>query len=174
MVANSGKSPSIKLRQAVIGDAEMLHGAINRFAAVRGQAHKIASTVSDFRKHGFGKNPKFSALIAESGGRFAGLCLYFPVFSTWTGRPGVFVQDLYIEETFRGMGIGETMLRRVAHKSARQGCTYLRLMVDVDNIAAQAFYKRVGVARMADEQEHGAHGEAFAALAAKPKRDNCT
>ena len=58
------------------------------------ELHKVKSTPDDIRRFGFGEAPAFEALIAEIDGRFAGCCLFFASFSTWRGRPGVYVQDL--------------------------------------------------------------------------------
>ena len=155
----------VRIRQAHVGDAEAMHQAIRRFGEHMGQAAKIASTAEDFRRFGFGPEAAFSSFIAEVEGEFAGLCLFFPIFSTWLGKPGVYVQDLYVDETYRGRKIGETLLKTVAAWSRERGGVYLRLAVDVDNRPAQAFYERVGIAWVNSDREHAAYGEAFLALA---------
>ena len=105
--------------------------------------------------------------IAEVDGVFAGLCLHFPIFSTWMGRPGVYVQDLYVEDRFRGKRIGEGLLRRVARECRRDGGVYLRLSVDTDNEIAKAFYERLGIGWSSYEQTQKIIGEAFFAFADK-------
>ncbi|MDI7864459.1 GNAT family N-acetyltransferase [Rhizobiaceae bacterium n13] len=142
-----------------------MQAAILRLGRHLGQAEKIASTADDFRRYGFGPDAAFSGFIAEIDGAFAGLCLYFPIFSTWLGRPGVFVQDLYVDETFRGQRVGETLLRAVAAWSRQRGGVYLRLAVDTANVPAQAFYERVGIGWLEEDRDHGAYGAAFLALA---------
>ena len=95
------------------------------FAALVGIAdtvkerHKLKSTPDDIRRFGFGERPAFETLIAEIDGQFAGCCLYFPSFSTWIGRPGVYVQDFYVAEAFRGQGVGERLLQRLAAVTRR-------------------------------------------------------
>ena len=111
---------------------------------------KITSTASDIRKHGFSGHPAFEVLIAEQDGAFAGLCLTFPSFSTWRGQPGIYVQDLYVEEAFRGQRIGEKLLMAVARRAKLKGAGYLRLSVDTANKTAEAFYERLGITHAGD------------------------
>lgn len=155
----------IVIRHAEPADAEQIHQAIRVMAEGLGAASKVSSTVEDFRRHGFGPHAAFKALVAEVDEVFAGLALFFPIFSTWLGKPGVFVQDLYVDEGFRGCGIGEVLLRRVASWSSAHGGVYLRLAVDRENIAAQRFYKRLGIGWIEADLDHGAYGEDFARLA---------
>ncbi|PSJ63147.1 GNAT family N-acetyltransferase [Pseudaminobacter soli (ex Li et al. 2025)] len=142
-----------------------MHKAILQLGDHVGLKLKIASTPEDFRRFGFGPDAAFSSLIAEVDGEFAGLCLFFPIYSTWLGRPGVYVQDLYVDERFRGRKIGEKLLREVASWSHQCGGVYLRLAVDVDNVSAQGFYERLGIGWLDSDRDHGAYGEAFLALA---------
>lgn len=155
---------AVTIRPAVAVDADAIHAAIVRLGNALGQADKVTSTPDDLRNSGFGAEPAFHGLIAEIDGAFAGMALYFPIFSTWLGRPGVFVQDLYVDETFRGHGVGETLVREVAAWSHARGGVYLRLSVDATNIRAQKFYERIGVSHRDSEHEHGAYGDAFRAL----------
>jgi len=157
--------PKVIIRSAEPADAEMMHEAILQLGRFTGLEGKIASTAEDFRRFGFGPDAAFSSLIAEVDGEFAGLCLFFPIFSTWLGRPGIYVQDLYVDERFRGRKVGERLLRVVANWSRERGGVYLRLAVDVDNVSAQGFYERLGVGWLDSDREHGAYGEAFLALA---------
>lgn len=157
--------PEVLIRPGTPGDIANIHAGLAGIAEAVGEAHKMTSTLDDLRRFGFGDNPAFSTLIAEAGAEFAGMCLYFPIFSSWMGRPGVYVQDLFVEKRFRGLRIGERLLRRVAAMSKAQGGVYLRLSVDIDNHAAQAFYERLGIEHSHGEQVHRIDGEAFFALA---------
>ncbi|MBZ9920322.1 GNAT family N-acetyltransferase [Mesorhizobium sp. BR1-1-12] len=159
----------ILLRPGRIEDVETIHGAILKLGTHIGAPEEIVSTPDDLRTWGFGERPAFSTLIAEVDGEFAGLCLYFPIFSTWMGRPGVYVQDLYVEDRFRGRRIGERLLRRVATECRKQGGAYLRLSVDTDNESAKAFYERLGIACSSYEQTQKIIGDAFFAFADAPE-----
>ncbi|TPL90130.1 GNAT family N-acetyltransferase [Mesorhizobium sp. B2-3-12] len=162
-------SNDVLLRPGTIDDVEIIHAAILKLGSHIGAPEEIISTADDLRRYGFGEKPAFSTLVAEVGGEFAGLCLHFPIFSTWIGRPGVYVQDLYVEDRFRGRKIGERLLRRVAAECRRDGGVYLRLSVDTDNEGAKAFYERLGIAWSSYEQTQKIIGEAFFAFADAPE-----
>lgn len=157
--------PSLEIRLARPEDAEAMHAAILRLGGHLDMTAKIKSTAEDFRRFGFGADPAFTGLIAEVDGAFAGMTLFFPIFSTWLGRPGVYVQDLYVEDRFRGLRVGERLMRAVAAWSHRRGGVYIRLAVDVGNVGAQAFYEKLGLGWLDTDREHAAYGEAFLALA---------
>lgn len=158
-------SGNLTIRLAEADDAEMIHAALQAMARAMGAGGKMVSTPENIRTHGFCENPAFEVLIAEIEGAFAGLCLTFPSFSTWRGEPGIYVQDLYVDETFRGQGLGEKLLQAAARRGKARGAGYLRLSVDVTNPKAQAFYERLGIAHSSDEQIRMIKGEAFDALA---------
>ncbi|AZO01502.1 GNAT family N-acetyltransferase [Mesorhizobium sp. M9A.F.Ca.ET.002.03.1.2] len=160
--------PKIIVRSGTIEDVDTIHTALLRLGDHIGAPEEIISTADDLRTYGFGEKPAFSTLIAEVDGEFAGLCLHFPIFSTWMGRPGVYVQDLYVEDRFRGRSIGERLLRRVARECRKDGGVYLRLSVDTDNETAKAFYERLGIAWSNYEQVQKIVGEAFFAFADAP------
>jgi ribosomal protein S18 acetylase RimI-like enzyme len=159
----------IILRPGTIEDVETIHAALLKLGTHIGAHQEIKSTPDDLRRYGFGKKPAFSTLIAEVDGQFAGLCLHFPIFSTWMGRPGVYVQDLYVEDRFRGRRVGERLLRRVASECRAAGGAYLRLSVDTDNETAKAFYEKLGIGWSSYEQTQKIVGEAFFAFAGAPE-----
>ena len=155
----------IAIRRGTVKDVVTIYAALLRLGAHIGAHQEITSTADDLRRYGFGEKPAFSTLIAEVGGEFAGLCLSFPIFSTWMGRPGVYIQDLYVEDRFRGRKIGEKLLRRVARDCRRDGGAYLRLSVDTDNDGAKAFYEKLGIGWAHYEQTQKIAREAFFAFA---------
>jgi ribosomal protein S18 acetylase RimI-like enzyme len=155
----------ISIRFATIDDADSIFSALVGIAETVKEMHKLKSTADDIRRFGFGEAPAFETLIAEIDGRFAGCCLYFASFSTWIGRPGVYVQDFYVADELRGQGVGERMLQRLAALTRKRGGRYIRLAVDTENYRAQAFYTRVGVKRSDTEQVHMARDEDFDRLA---------
>ncbi|MER9291560.1 GNAT family N-acetyltransferase [Mesorhizobium sp. M0510] len=169
MPAAPAPLPEIMIRAGRVEDVETIHTAILRLGTHIGEPEEITSTADDLRIYGFGEKPAFSALVAEVGGVFAGLCLHFPIFSTWMGRPGVYVQDLYVEDRFRGRKIGERLLRRAARECRQDGGVYLRLSVDTDNESAKAFYERLGIAWSSYEQTQKIVGDAFFAFADAPE-----
>lgn len=155
---------AVTIRPATSDDAALLMQAITGLAEHVGEADGVACTEADLRRFGFGENPAFEAVIAEVDGAFAGMCLFFPIFSSWYGRPGVFVQDIYVDKHFRSLGIGERLLRHVTGLCRDRGGVYMRLAVDDDNARAHPFYVRLGFAWTSDQRSYIASGDAFAGL----------
>jgi ribosomal protein S18 acetylase RimI-like enzyme len=161
-----GTHPDLIIRRAVADDAEAIHAGLMRIARHLKATGKVTSTPDDLRRHGFGPHPAFHVLIAEIDGAFAGMCLWFDSFSTWRGRPGAYIQDIVVDQAFRGHGIGEALLRKTAKTVSEAGGAYLRLSVDARNISAQRFYQKMGLDWMIEERIHAIYGQAFEALAA--------
>jgi len=155
----------ITVRFATVDDADAIFAALVGIADTVKERHKLKSSPDDIRRYGFGERPAFETLIAEIDGHFAGCCLYFASFSTWIGRPGVYVQDFYIADAFRGRGVGERLLRRLAAITRERGGRYIRLAVDTGNHRAQAFYARNGIEHSNTEQIQAAYDDAFDRLA---------
>ncbi len=154
----------VRIRPGRPDDIERIHEAILALADHVGAPHQVTSTPDDLMRHAFGEVRLISAEMAEISGEFAGMCLHFPIFSTWMGRPGVFVQDIYVEPKFRGSKVGEALLRHVARLCRARGGGYLRLSVDADNLGAQGFYNRLGIMRSEYEQIHRIMGDDFFAF----------
>ena len=162
---------NLTIRPAVPEDAEIIHAALIGIGETVGEVHKINSTPADIRRDGFGPDAHFSTLIAEIDSGFAGMCLYFPIYSTWMGRPGAYVQDLFVAREFRGLKVGEKLLRRLAREVRDRGGAYIELAVDTGNLAAQRFYERIGITHRSDDQIHRITGEAFLAFADTDRED---
>ncbi len=153
------------IRRAAEADAAAIHALVVELAVAIGMPGKVASSVADIRDQGFGADPAFEALIAEQDGAAVGLCLFFESFSSWDGRRGVYVQDIYISEAARGLGLGRRLLAEAAAISRARGGSYLRLSVEAENDQAQVFYKRAGLAWSKNERIYQVRGDDFVALA---------
>ncbi len=160
------QSHTILLRPATVADAPYLHECLLGIASAVDEVARIRSGVGDLIEYGFGADPHFEAVIAEVDAKPAGMVLFFRSFSTWNGRPGAYVQDIYVDNAYRGLGIGAKLLRRVAAIIRDRGGCYMRLSVDTENFAAQGFYSRLDLVLSDSEQIHAAYGEAFLNLAA--------
>jgi ribosomal protein S18 acetylase RimI-like enzyme len=158
---------AVTIRPARLEDAGALHEALLKLGRHLGAAHRITATADDLRRFGFGGTPAFEALVAEAEGTVCGIAIFFPIFSTWRGCPGVYVQDLFVEAHMRGQGVGERLLRHVAAISRGRGGGYLRLAVDANNLSAQAFYDRLGIGWVREDREHAIFGDAFIEFAAR-------
>jgi ribosomal protein S18 acetylase RimI-like enzyme len=136
-------------RQAEATDAPVILGMLTALA--RHDAAQSDLDESAIRRYGFGPKPLFRVILAEDDGVPKGLILFYPDFSTLRGRPGTYVQDLYILPEARGTGIGRTLLARAeAMARASWGSTYTTLIVDRRNSQARAFYARLGFADRGD------------------------
>ena len=153
------------IRRATEADAGTIHALVVELAAAIGMTGKVASRIEDIRDRGFGTDPAFEALIAERDGAPVGLCLFFESFSTWDGRRGVYIQDIYVSEAARGLGLGRRLLAEAAAVSRARGGSYLRLSVEAENDKAQAFYRGAGLAWSTTERIYQVRGDDFAALA---------
>ncbi len=155
---------TIEIRPAAASDAEAIHRMILALADGMGMADQIRSSPEDFRRHGFGDQPVFEALIAERDGVAMGLCLYFSSFSSWAGKRGVYVQDIYVDQAARGTGLGRRLLAETARRAVAQGAVFMRLAVDKDNRLAREFYAKAGMIHAERDCIYKAWNEAFAAL----------
>lgn len=131
----------IGCRPATAADVPLLRRFLQALADHDG-AGPVASE-SALLAHGFGTRPLFRALIAERGDEPLGLVIFYPDYSTHRGEPGLFVQDIYVSEAARGLGIGTTLLA-AAMRAQDWGARYLTLSVNPGNAAAKSYYARRG------------------------------
>lgn len=155
----------ITIRQALREDATCIHTMVKGLAEALELTGQNRGTVDDLLKYGFGDRAMFHTLIAERGAQAVGMCTYFPIFSTWAGKPGIFVLDLFVSENQRGSRLGEKLVAKVANIGRREGAAFLRLSVDNHNIRGQKFYSRIGFKAMSDECSYQINTEKFDALA---------
>lgn len=96
-------------------------------------------------RHGFGERPLFRALLADRGGDSLGMVLFYPDYSTMRGQPGTYVQDLWVDEAARGLGLGKALIGAAQRFGARDwGSAYVTLGVDPGNTRARSVYARLG------------------------------
>jgi len=134
-----------KIKLARIEDAQAITKMLVQLATEIGDSHKFMSNTDAIRRYGFGKNRIFQCFIAESHEEHQGIAVFFPEFSTTRGKPGVYIQDLWVSENARGQGLGGRLLAEVAkHAASEWQAAYLKLTVYEDNSAAAEFYRRLG------------------------------
>lgn len=128
-------------------DAETVRRLVRALAEVQEAADYVTGTVDDLRRDGSGDNPYFRAMLAErADGTPVGLALYYFVYSTWAGRPKLYVEDLYVDGDLRGTGLGRRLMAALAREAIARGCIKLDLSVKTDN-NARDFYARLGLSR---------------------------
>lgn len=153
------------VRAAEPRDLEHIHRSLVDLARHVHEEDKMKSSVADLRRALFGSEPPVQGIVAEMASEYAGMSLFFRSYSTWHGRTGVYVQDIFVEPRFRGQGVGDRLLQHVAALTRAGGGTYMRLAVDTRNFVAMRFYTRLGIVHSDTEQIHAAYAEAFNALA---------
>jgi len=134
----------LSIRAATVNDVALLKNLICEFAEYERERHLVMITEADLVRDGFGPEPKFRAMIAEWDGQAAGYALFFGFYSTWEGRPGLFLEDLFVRQAFRGKGIGKALIAKVAEIARRENCYGVRWEVLDWNQPAIDFYKTLG------------------------------
>lgn len=114
---------------------------------------------------GDGKPPRFECLIAELDGRAVGLALFFANYSTWAARPGIYVEDLYVDDVARGHGLGKALMAAIAGVARARGCGRIDLNVMHWN-PTREFYHRLGLRHMQDWLPYRLNDSEIATLAA--------
>jgi GNAT superfamily N-acetyltransferase len=136
--------PSHVIRPAVAEDAETVAQLIRELALYERLEHEVAMTTDDIRSTLFGDQRFAEALLAEAGGEAVGLALFFSNYSTFLGRPGIYLEDLFVKPGHRGTGLGKALLREVARIAVERGCGRLEWAVLDWNQAAIDFYEKLG------------------------------
>ena len=133
----------IHIRPATVDDVALLRTMICELAEYKRQLARVTVTEEDLARDGFGANPRFRVLIAEWDGQPAGHTLFFEYYSTWLGR-GLFLEDLFVREAFRGRGIGKALLAAVAQIAVEEHCYGIHWEVLDWNEKAIQFYQQLG------------------------------
>ena len=133
----------LSTRPATIGDVPLLRRLIQELAEYESESQAVLITEEELSSDGFGPHPKFRAIIAEWDGQPAGYAVFFTSYSTWTGS-GLFLEDLFVREAFRGYGAGKALLCQVAEIARKEGYHTIRLDVLDWNESAIKFYKSLG------------------------------
>lgn len=140
----------LRIRPAAPEDIPLILEFIRELAQYEKAPEQAVATAQDLRRDGFSGNPKFRVMIAEWAGEAAGFALFFYNYSTWLGRPGLYLEDLYVRPAFRGKGIGKAFLAHLAKIAVEEGCGRFEWQVLDWNTPALEFYKSLG-ARVLDE-----------------------
>ena len=141
---------AIRVREATPDDAPHILRFIRGLAEFEGEPPEtVRTTEQDILEHGFGADCLFETLIAEHADAPIGMALFFPHYSTWEGRPALYLEDLYVEPEHRGTGAGFALMQRLAEIAHHRGWTRLDLSV-LDWNPARRFYERLGMAHQSE------------------------
>jgi GNAT superfamily N-acetyltransferase len=134
----------LSIRPATANDAILITTLIRELAEYEHLSHEVGITEEDVLRDGFGSRPRFRAIIAEWDGQVAGYALFFEVYSSFQGRAGLLLEDLFVRSQYRSKGVGKALLARLAEIALREKYSYLRWEVLGWNTPAIEFYKKLG------------------------------
>jgi len=159
-------SSGITIRFATADDVPLLLRLIRALAVFERAPDAVVATEDDLRRHGFGPAPKFEAILAFLYGEPAGCALFHSRFSTWLGRPGLYLEDLYVTEEARGRGVGRRLMARLAAIAVERGWGRIDFHV-LDWNPAREFYRRLGMEHPGEWLRYGGDEAALKRLAAE-------
>ena len=151
------------IRPGDAGDVPVLNAMIHEFAAF--ERLPIALTEEDLLRDGFSDKRRFRVLMAEWDAQPAGYALFFDYYSSFHGRHGIFLEDVYVRAQFRGKGIGKAVLARLAFIAQQANCFGLRWQVLDWNTPASDFYRQLGAEFLDEWKTVSLEGEALQHLA---------
>ena len=158
--------PSIEIRPATAADAALLLGFITELAEYEKAVHEVVATESDIRQSLFAPDANARALICSVDGVDAGFAVYFFNYSTWQGRKGLYLEDLYLSPSYRGAGAGKAMLQHLAAIAVAGNCGRFEWSVLDWNEPALRFYRSIGAVPMDEWVRYRLAGQALADFAA--------
>ena len=157
----------LNIRNASDDDIPLILQFIRELAEYERAPEQAVATEEDMRRDGFAGNPKFRVLIAEWESQPAGFALFFYHYSTWVGRPTLFLEDLFVRPRFRAKGIGKAMLLRLAKVAVDEGCGRFEWQVLDWNTPAIQFYESLGAKVMKEWLTMRVSGDELMSLAAQ-------
>lgn len=157
----------IDIRTATEEDVPLLLHFIKELAEYEHLSHEVMATEETLRESLFGRRVA-ETLLAYSGDEPAGFALFFHNFSTFLGRPGIYLEDLYVRPEYRGSGIGRTLLVHIAKLAGERGCGRFEWSVLDWNEPSIGFYKSLGAVAMDDWTVYRLSGDALQALSSRP------
>lgn len=156
---------ALSIHPATEEDAPLVLALVRELAEYEKLAHEVTATAEDVRASLFGGARAAEALIARVRGEPAGFALFFHNYSTFLGRRGLYLEDLFVRPHLRGRGVGRALFAAVARAAKERGCGRLEWAVLDWNAPALAFYERLGARAMTEWRLHRLSGAALDALA---------
>ncbi|MDF2701132.1 MAG: hypothetical protein K0S10_76 [Rubrobacteraceae bacterium] len=159
--------PEVEIRVATEDDVPLILSLIRELAEYERLSHEVVATEETLHDSLFGQRRVAETLLAYLGDDPAGFALFFHNFSTFLGRPGIYLEDLYVRPEFRSAGVGRTLLVRIAGLAKERGCGRLEWAVLDWNEPAISFYKRIGASPVSGWMVYRLTGEALEELAGR-------
>lgn len=155
----------LKLRSATPEDAPLILQYIRDLAEYEKDPEAAVATEADILHHAFSEHPLIHVVLAEWEDQPAGFALYFFNFSTWQGKPGLYLEDLFVRPAFRGFGIGKALLKHLARIAVDSGCTRYVWQVLDWNEPSIKFYEAMGARQLKNWITCRVDGEALSRMA---------
>ncbi|MBI1308304.1 MAG: GNAT family N-acetyltransferase [Proteobacteria bacterium] len=156
---------TVSYRPATQADVSLILTFIRELADYEKLLSEVKADEATLTRHMFGNSPKSRALIAEVNGEAAGFALYFFNFSTFLGKPGIYIEDVYVREKHRNLGIGKGFFRQLAKIAMDEDCGRVEWWVLDWNKSAIGFYEKLGAQAMDEWTVYRLTGEKLKALA---------
>jgi len=160
---------NVTVRLAGPGDVADILRLIRALATYEFEPDAVEATEESLATSLFAPGAHVHAHVAEVEGRVVGLALWFLNFSTWTGKPGIYLEDFFVDPEIRRGGIGRALFRALAREALARGCARIDWAVLDWNELAMGFYRRIGGARSEGWQPWRLSGPALQALAEAPE-----
>jgi GNAT superfamily N-acetyltransferase len=161
----------LNLRPATREDVPLLLQLIRDLATYEREPEAVVATEASLLRDGFGPEPRYRAIVAEWDSVPAGFALWFFNYSTWLGKPGLYLEDLFVRPALRGKGIGKALLCELAAVAVREGCGRFQWQVLDWNEPSIRFYEELGAKTMKEWSTMRVEGErALRAMAARGGR----
>ena len=141
---------ALSIRPAIKSDCSLILEFVRELAEYERLSHEVIATVEDYERQLFGARPAAEVLIAETDGVAVGFALYFTNFSTFLGRPGIYLEDLFVRPKFRGRGYGKALLSHLGKLALERNCGRVEWAVLDWNQPAIDFYQSLGAKLLKD------------------------
>lgn len=152
---------SISIREARPADAEAIYDMIVELAVYEKAPQEVVTNPDEIRDTLFGPGSKTEALICEADGVTVGYAVFFTSYSTWLGRNGIYMEDLYVSPDSRGQGAGKAMLKHIAQLAVQRRCGRLEWSVLDWNQPAIDFYLSIGALPQSEWVRYRLDGDAL-------------
>jgi GNAT superfamily N-acetyltransferase len=153
------------IRPAKIDDVPTIARLIRALAQYEKLEHTLTLDEAQMREHLFGAKPAAEVLLAGDAGRVVGFALFFATFSTFVGKPGIWLEDLFVEPEFRGRGHGKALFLAVAKHAVERDCGRMEWSVLTWNAPSIAFYESMGAKALDDWHTYRLAGDGLDRLA---------
>lgn len=149
----------LKIREAIPEDSQTIFDFIMELAIYEKLPNAVKTTVKEIKNSIFSPNSTVKALICEEDGKAIGYAVYFYNYSTWLGKNGIYLEDLYVNESKRGRGAGKAMIKYLAKKAISENCGRFEWACLDWNTPSRDFYESLGAVALNEWVGYRLEGE---------------